>query len=89
MSTNMPLLFFAEPGSTRKNKTGSWRTFRPVCDLELCTACTLCEGFCPEGIITVTKEEKYHADMDYCKGCGLCAEVCPVGAITMEREVQE
>lgn len=86
MSTNIPLLQFAEPGTTRKNKTGSWRTFYPVCDQDKCTACTTCESFCPEGIITITKETKYQADMDYCKGCGLCAEVCPVNAITMERE---
>ena len=89
MTTNIPAVQIAEPCSSRMNKTGSWRTYRPVCDLETCTACTTCVSFCPEGVIKVNKEDKYQVDLDYCKGCGLCAEVCPVSAITMEREEQE
>ena len=40
-----------EPGSSRKNKTGSWRTFKPVHDREKCIECGICYYFCPEGCI--------------------------------------
>lgn len=71
-----------EPGSTRKNKTGSWRTFKPILDKEKCIDCGNCVLFCPEGCIN----KEYDIDYDYCKGCGICAEECPVKAIKMERE---
>ena len=32
----------SEPGSTRKNKTGSWRTFKPILDKEACVDCDKC-----------------------------------------------
>jgi len=89
MKSSVPKTVIAEPGSSVQTLTGSWRTFRPVLDKEKCTACTLCAGYCPEGVIEVSKETKAVVDFDYCKGCGICAEVCPVSAITMEREVQE
>ena len=68
--------------STRANKTGSWRTFKPVVDTEKCINCGLCYVYCPDGCVT----EEHIPDYDYCKGCGICAEECPVKAITMERE---
>ena len=70
-----------DPGSTRKNKTGSWRTFKPILDKEKCIDCGNCVLFCPEGCIN----QEYDIDYDYCKGCGICAEECPVEAIKMER----
>ena len=42
-----------EPGSTRKNKTGSWRTFKPVADKEKCIGCGLCYLYCPDGCISL------------------------------------
>ncbi len=71
-----------DPGSSVKNKTGSWRTFKPILDKEKCIDCGNCILFCPEGCIT----KDYDIDYDYCKGCGICAEECPVKAIKMERE---
>ncbi|MDI6639651.1 MAG: 4Fe-4S binding protein [Methanocellales archaeon] len=71
-----------EPGSTRINKTGSWRTFKPIIDVEACVGCGMCSMFCPEGVVYEV-EDKYTIDYDYCKGCGVCAHECPSGAIEM------
>lgn len=71
-----------EPGSTKNNKTGSWRTFKPINDKDKCISCGICYYFCPEGCISTD----IVIDYDYCKGCGICAEECPVKAINMERE---
>ena len=66
------------------NKTGGWRSLRPVIDNEKCTSCMICWKFCPEACIA--PEEKPVIDLDYCKGCGICAEECPRGAITLVEE---
>ena len=81
-----------EPGSSRQNKTGSWRTYRPVIDKEKCIACGMCSLVCPDDCPAKTAKKNskgkvyYEIDYDYCKGCGLCAAECPVKAITMELE---
>jgi len=83
----MKLKITADPGSTRKNKTGGWRTFIPRTDYNTCIGCGTCSRVCPEYCIKMTVVEgknKPITDYDYCKGCGVCAEECPVKAITME-----
>ncbi|MFA6534212.1 MAG: 4Fe-4S binding protein [Patescibacteria group bacterium] len=81
-----------KPGESLKNKTGNWRTFRPIFLHDKCTACGICDNVCPEGIIYATGKtnaagKNYRdCDLDYCKGCGLCAKNCPFAAIRMERE---
>ena len=83
-------LAIAEPGTSRKNKTGSWRTYRPTIDKAKCIKCATCETFCPDSCILVTKPDNTKQvaefDLDYCKGCGICAKVCPVKCITMIQE---
>ncbi|OGF20933.1 pyruvate synthase [Candidatus Falkowbacteria bacterium RBG_13_39_14] len=75
------------PGSTKSNKTGGWRTFRPVFNHDKCVGCGNCERVCPEGVCFAVFGKKYfECDLDYCKGCGICAKECPAGAIKMERE---
>ena len=77
-----------EPGSTAKNKTGNWRTFRPVVT-DKCIGCGTCVLFCPEGAITVKEvkgKKRAVINYDYCKGCLICIEVCPQKAITSEKE---
>ena len=77
-----------EPGSTAKNKTGTWRTFRPVVT-DKCIGCGICTMYCPEGAITVKEvkgKKRAVIDYDICKGCLICIEVCPQKAITSEKE---
>ena len=73
--------------STKGNQTGTWRTFRPVIDLDKCDRCYTCWIFCPDVSIIVEEEGDYPSiDLIHCKGCGICANDCGPGAITMERE---
>ena len=72
-----------DPGWSRDNRTGSWRTERPVLDPERCTDCSLCWLFCPDGCV---ERDTWVIDLTYCKGCGVCAQECKRKAITMERE---
>jgi len=66
------------------NKTGGWRSVRPIIDREKCTSCMVCWKFCPD--VCITPKENPEIDLDYCKGCGICAEECPKGAITLVPE---
>lgn len=75
-------------GNSRNNKTGSWRTFRPIVT-DKCTGCGLCVQFCPDGairIMDINGKRKAVIDYNYCKGCMICAAECPVKAITKEKE---
>ncbi len=72
-----------DPGWSRDNRTGSWRTERPILDTSRCTDCALCWLFCPDGCI---ERDTWAIDLTYCKGCGVCAQECKRGAITMARE---
>lgn len=77
----------AKPGTSRKNKTGSWRTgAKPKFLQKDCIACRLCLILCPEGCIEGTQKNSFHCDYDYCKGCGICAFICPKRDIEMISE---
>ena len=88
----MKIPIIVKPSTTVSNRTGSWRTLKPNFLSDLCTACSICQRLCPEGIIyqtdkTNAKGKKYFAcDLAYCKGCGLCAAECPFKAIIMEAD---
>jgi len=71
-------------GSMLINKTGGWRSQKPVIDYDKCISCMVCWKFCPEACILI--DEKPEIDLDYCKGCGICAEECPKKAIEMIQE---
>lgn len=78
-----------KPGSSRENKTGSWRTFRPVAVEGKCTGCGICAWFCPDDAIKIVEKggkKTTEIDYDHCKGCLICVEECPNKAITAERE---
>lgn len=67
------------------NKTGSWRTLKPVIDYEKCNLCMLCWKFCPDACIYI-RDERPWIDYEYCKGCIICVEECPKEAIRIEEE---
>jgi len=75
-----------EPGNTVKNKTGSWRTFRPVWDSKKCIQCGLCWVYCPDNAIPIKGKKRGKTDLNYCKGCLICVEACPVKAISARKE---
>ncbi|MCR4431168.1 MAG: 4Fe-4S binding protein [Tepidanaerobacteraceae bacterium] len=75
----------SQPVKGAGGKTGSWRTAKPVIDLEKCSGCLLCWLFCPEGCIGKNDRS---IDYAYCKGCGICGAECPKKAIVMVKEEQ-
>ncbi|MCD6216149.1 MAG: 4Fe-4S binding protein [Candidatus Aenigmarchaeota archaeon] len=80
---------WAEPGTSVKNKTGSWRTFKPIVT-DRCVGCGTCTKFCPEGAIKIVEKngkKKAEINYDYCKGCLICLKECPFKAI--EKEVEK
>jgi pyruvate ferredoxin oxidoreductase delta subunit len=90
----------APPGGSLANKTGAWRSMRPVFKHAACIGCRACEQVCPEGCVFENPTEKHllktekserqvanrEFDPDYCKGCGMCAAECPVDDIDMIME---
>ncbi len=77
-----------QPGSTRDNLTGDWRSTLPVMQKERCIQCGLCWAFCPDAAQVQEPDGFFSVDLDYCKGCGICAKECPTGAIHMEKELE-
>jgi len=74
-------------GSFGENKTGGWRTFKPIVNNDKCVGCKMCWFYCPDGAIKMIPYKNkmgtgIEFNYDYCKGCGICAEVCPTKAIS-------
>lgn len=67
-----------EKGTSVAYITGTWRTMRPVRDLDQCTQCLVCWIMCPDAAIPVEDGKVSGYDYDHCKGCGICAQECPV-----------
>ena len=79
-----------KPGSSRNNKTGSWRMGqKPKYLQKACIACNMCLAACPEGCISGKEKNSYICDYDYCKGCGLCVAICPKQDIVMVNEAED
>lgn len=80
----------AKPGSSKKNKTGSWRIeSRPKFLKKNCIACRMCVVICPEGCISGKEKNTFDCDLAFCKGCGNCAYICPKQDIEMVSEESE
>jgi len=77
----------SKPGSSKANKTGSWRTeAKPKFLQKDCIACNMCVLVCPENIISGAGKNTYTCEYEYCKGCGNCAAICPKKDIEMIKE---
>lgn len=86
---NFPFRPYVPAGSSKLNKTGQWRSQRPLIQHSgKCIRCDLCWIFCPEGVVSRPKaeNEEYAINYDFCKGCGICAQECPAKAIEMIKE---
>ncbi|MEN2998765.1 MAG: pyruvate synthase subunit PorD [Brevinematia bacterium] len=77
---------YAIGGTSVRNKTGGWRTFKPILNKDKCVDCMICWLYCPDDSVVVQGGKMLGFDYDYCKGCGVCANVCPKGAIDMVSE---
>ncbi|MCX8028447.1 MAG: pyruvate synthase subunit PorD [Brevinematales bacterium] len=77
---------YAKGGTSVVNKTGGWRTFKPILNREKCVDCMICWVYCPDDSIVVKEGKMIGFDYDYCKGCSICANVCPRDAIEMISE---
>ncbi len=75
-----------DPGSTKRVRTGEWRSELPIIDFSKCTHCMICWVDCPDACFEVTDTKLAGVDLEHCKGCGICASVCPVHCITMVPE---
>ena len=75
----------AGPNSAIRSMAG-WRTFRPVLRPDLCNGCWLCFAYCPEGVISMNKDDRPVIDYAHCKGCQICVHECPTEALVAERE---
>jgi pyruvate ferredoxin oxidoreductase gamma subunit len=67
-------------------ETSGWRTFRPVLVPDKCNGCWLCFVYCPDGVISMTKDDRPVIDYAHCKGCQICVHECPTEALVAERE---
>jgi len=65
--------------------TGSWRTERPVVDVDNCNYCGICALFCPTQCM-INRDDHFVPNLGFCKGCGICARECPKKAIRMISE---
>ena len=75
-----------EPGSAGHNRTGDWRSFRPVWDHSKCIKCGVCYIYCPDSAIYENEEGYFEANLEYCKGCGICVAECWTHCIEMKEE---
>jgi len=82
-----PIQISVAPGTSKANKTGSWRTMRPIFKHDTCNDCRICVLVCPDACISGA-DNIYEANLDYCKGCGICAHECPVNDIDMIPEAK-
>jgi pyruvate ferredoxin oxidoreductase delta subunit len=79
-----------KPGTSKANKTGSWRIeVKPKFLKQNCIACRLCLLICPEACIQGKEKNTFDCDYAYCKGCGSCAVICPKKDIVMVKEEEK
>ena len=73
-------------GNSVQRETSGWRTFKPVLVPDKCNGCWLCFVYCPDGVISMGRDDRPVIDYDHCKGCQICVHECPTDALVAERE---
>ena len=68
-----------EPARNPVFKKYTTRTLRPITNFNLCTQCTRCWLYCPEGAYNITPDGYYECDYEACCGCAKCEEACESG----------
>ena len=61
---------------------------KEFCIKKKCTKCNICVMVCPEGAITIDKEDEENfpvIDYNVCKGCNLCRHECGPTAMEQNR----
>jgi formate hydrogenlyase subunit 6/NADH:ubiquinone oxidoreductase subunit I len=59
----------------------------PEFNLELCTACGLCQDYCPTGALKIIDAHPAMVSPENCAYCGICDEMCPEGAVILKYEI--
>ena len=75
-----------DAGNSEEYETGSWRSSRPIIDMDRCSHCMICWVFCPDSAVLVEDGKVIGIDLAHCKGCGICAQECSRRAISMVEE---
>jgi MinD superfamily P-loop ATPase len=60
----------------------------PIIDYEKCTACNLCESYCPTGAVSLSAGKPFFSAPQACSYCGVCEDICPSGAIELSYQIQ-
>ncbi len=77
-----------EAGNAAAYETGSWRTYRPIWNEEVCIHCLRCWVACPDPSILLSEGKVTGIDYDHCKGCGICSFECPTDPKTIEMKLE-
>jgi ferredoxin len=75
--------------SARREGLTPVNAFAVSIDRGRCNGCDACFRVCPEGALTIFKDENvplsYKAAQASCTGCGLCVDICDQKATTVDR----
>ena len=58
--------------------------FKPVWNVNYCTACEACMSLCPADALSWEPHDTIGVNLDRCIGCGVCASGCTARAILLE-----
>lgn len=78
-----------DAGCAEMYETGTWATFKPELDLEICIQCLQCWVMCPDSAILTEGEKITGFDLFHCKGCGICEDTCPTKPVKAIKMVKK
>ena len=75
-------------GNASEYETGSWRTYRPIWNADLCIQCLRCWIACPDASILLKDGKVVGIDYAHCKGCKICWFECPTDPKAIEVKLE-